>query len=43
MTALLHAELLKLRTTRTFAAVVGTAGALSMLLVVLATVLSAGA
>src|SRR3954452_1025826 len=42
MTALLHAELLKLRTTRTFAAVVGTAGALSILLVVLATMLSAG-
>ncbi len=42
MTALLRAELLKLRTTRTFAAVVGTAAALSMSLVVLATVLSAG-
>jgi ABC-2 type transport system permease protein len=42
MTALLHAELLKLRTTRTFAAVVGTAGGLSILLVVLATILSAG-
>src|SRR3954470_9290040 len=33
MTALLHAELLKLRTTRTFAAIVGTATALSLLLV----------
>jgi hypothetical protein len=40
MTALLHAELLKLRTTRTFAVVVGTAAALSMVLVVLATVLA---
>ena len=35
MTALLHAELLKLRTTRTFAAVVGTAAALSLILVAL--------
>lgn len=35
MTALLHAELLKLRTTRTFAAIVGTAAALSLVLVVL--------
>jgi ABC-2 type transport system permease protein len=33
MTALLHAELLKLRTTRTFAAVVGTAALLSVVLV----------
>jgi ABC-2 type transport system permease protein len=33
MNALLHAELLKLRTTRTFAAVVGTAAALSLILV----------
>jgi ABC-2 type transport system permease protein len=40
MTPLLHAELLKLRTTRTFAVVVGTAAALSMVLVVLATVLA---
>ncbi len=35
MTALLRAELLKLRTTRTFAAVVGCAAALSLTLVVL--------
>ena len=35
MTTLLRAELLKLRTTRTFAAVIGTAAALSLLLVVL--------
>ena len=35
MTALLQAELLKLRTTRTFAAVVGTAAALSVVLVAL--------
>jgi ABC-2 type transport system permease protein len=35
MTALLEAELLKLRTTRTFAAIVGSAGALSLILVVL--------
>ena len=35
MTALLHAELLKLRTTRTFAAVVGTATVLSLILVAL--------
>jgi len=33
MNALLHAELLKLRTTRTFAAVVGTAAVLSLILV----------
>ncbi|MDP9346974.1 MAG: hypothetical protein M3P44_14930 [Actinomycetota bacterium] len=39
MTALLNAELLKLRTTRTFAAVVGSAGALSLILVVLGAVL----
>jgi len=35
MTALLRAELLKLRTTRTFAAVVASAAALSLILVVL--------
>jgi ABC-2 type transport system permease protein len=35
MTALLHAELLKLRTTRTFAAIVGTATVLSLVLVAL--------
>jgi hypothetical protein len=35
MTALLRAELLKLRTTRTFAAVVACAAALSLTLVVL--------
>lgn len=35
MTALLHAELLKLRTTRTFAAIVGTAAVLSVVLVAL--------
>jgi hypothetical protein len=35
MIALLHAELLKLRTTRTFAAIVGTAGILSLILVAL--------
>jgi ABC-2 type transport system permease protein len=35
MNALLHAELLKLRTTRTFAAVVGTATVLSLILVAL--------
>ena len=35
MTALLQAELLKLRTTRTFAAVVASAAALSLTLVVL--------
>jgi ABC-2 type transport system permease protein len=35
MSALLHAELLKLRTTRTFAAIVGTAAVLSVVLVVL--------
>lgn len=39
MSALLRAELLKLRTTRTFAALVGSALALSLLLVVLTTVL----
>jgi len=39
MTALLQAELLKLRTTRTFAVVVGSAAALSLVLVVLGTVL----
>ena len=37
MTALLRGELLKLRTTRTFAALVGTAVGLSLLLVVVAT------
>jgi ABC-2 type transport system permease protein len=41
MTALLHAELLKLRTTRTFAAIVGTAGALSLILVALGAILGA--
>ena len=39
MTALLQAELLKLRTTRTFVAIVGSAGALSLILVVLGAVL----
>jgi hypothetical protein len=39
MTALLRAELLKLRTTRTFAAVVASAAALSLTLVVLGAVL----
>jgi uncharacterized membrane protein len=39
MSALLHAELLKLRTTRTFAAVVGTAAALSLILVALGAIL----
>jgi ABC-type transport system involved in multi-copper enzyme maturation permease subunit len=39
MTALIHAELLKLRTTRTFAALVGAALALSLLVVVLTAVL----
>ena len=39
MTALLQAELLKLRTTRTFAAVVASAAALSLVLVVLGAVL----
>ncbi|WP_028066454.1 ABC transporter permease [Solirubrobacter soli] len=39
MIALLKAELLKLRTTRTFAAVVGTAAALSLILVALGTIL----
>jgi ABC-2 type transport system permease protein len=41
MSALLHAELLKLRTTRTFAAVVGTAAALSLILVALGAILGA--
>jgi ABC-2 type transport system permease protein len=41
MTALLHAELLKLRTTRTFAAIVGTAAALSLVLVALGATLGA--
>jgi ABC-type transport system involved in multi-copper enzyme maturation permease subunit len=41
MSALLHAELLKLRTTRTFAVVVGTATALSLLLVGLGAALGA--
>jgi ABC-type transport system involved in multi-copper enzyme maturation permease subunit len=39
MSALLHAELLKLRTTRTFAAIVGTAAALSLILVALGAIL----
>ncbi len=39
MSALLHAELLKLRTTRTFAAIVGTASALSLVLVALGAIL----
>jgi hypothetical protein len=39
MTALLRAELLKLRTTRTFAAVLASAAALSLTLVVLGAVL----
>lgn len=42
MTALVHAELLKLRTTRTFAALVGAALALSLLVVVLRTTLDSG-
>jgi ABC-2 type transport system permease protein len=41
MNALLHAELLKLRTTRTFGAVVGTAAALSLVLVALGAILGA--
>jgi ABC-2 type transport system permease protein len=41
MSALLHAELLKLRTTRTFAAVIGTATALSLILVALGAILGA--
>jgi ABC-2 type transport system permease protein len=41
MSALLHAELLKLRTTRTFAAIVGTAAALSLVLVALGSILGA--
>ena len=40
MTALLRAELLKLRTTRTFVALVGSAVALSLLVVVLTTLLT---
>jgi ABC-type transport system involved in multi-copper enzyme maturation permease subunit len=39
MSALLHAELLKLRTTRTFVAIVGSAAALSVALAVLGTTL----
>ncbi len=39
MSALLYAELLKLRTTRTFAAIVGTASALSLVLVALGAIL----
>jgi len=42
MTSLLHAELLKLRTTRTFVAVVGTAAALSLILVALGASLDVG-
>jgi ABC-2 type transport system permease protein len=42
MTALLHAELLKLRTTRTFVAVVGTAAVLSLILVALGASLDVG-
>jgi ABC-2 type transport system permease protein len=42
MSELLHAELLKLRTTRTFAAVVGTAAALSLILVALGASLDVG-
>jgi ABC-2 type transport system permease protein len=42
MTALLNAELLKLRTTRTFAALVGSAAALSLLLVTLTASLDSG-
>ena len=41
MTALLKAEVLKLRTTRTFAAIVGTAAALSLILVALGAILGA--
>jgi ABC-2 type transport system permease protein len=41
MKALLQAELIKLRTTRTFAAVVGTAAALSLILVALGAILGA--
>jgi len=41
MTALLHAELLKLRTTRTFATIVGTAAVLSVVLVALGASLGA--
>ncbi|MDX6676654.1 MAG: hypothetical protein QOE31_706, partial [Solirubrobacteraceae bacterium] len=39
MSALLQAELIKLRTTRTFAALVGVAVGLSLLLLVLTTLL----
>jgi hypothetical protein len=42
MTALLHAELLKLRTTRTFAAIAAAALALSLLVVILRTTLGTG-
>jgi ABC-2 type transport system permease protein len=42
MTALLHAELIKLRTTRTFAAVAAAALALSLLVVILRTTLDGG-
>ena len=42
MTSLLRAELLKLRTTRTFVALVGVTLALSLLVVVLSTLLSSG-
>ena len=42
MKVLLHAELLKLRTTRTFVAVVGTAAALSLILVALGASLDVG-
>jgi ABC-2 type transport system permease protein len=42
MTALLHAELIKLRTTRTFAAVAAAALALSLLVVILRTTLDSG-
>ena len=41
MNSLLHAELLKLRTTRTFGAVVGTAAALSLILVALGAIVGA--
>ena len=41
MTTLIHAELLKLRSTRTFAAIVATAAALSLVLVALAASLRA--
>lgn len=42
MTALVHAELLKLRTTRTFAALAGAALSLSLLVVVLRTTMDSG-